>query len=367
MIRPLPRRRAGFTLIELLVVIAIIAILIALLVPAVQKVRDAAARLQCQNNLKQLGLGCHSYHDAWKRLPPAVAVAGAAAPGSDNLLSNYTPTGALYGPNWAVFLLPFIDQGPLYQEYAANVTNYTASGGNDQSWRGMAVNSLAVMVCPADASNHNVPFGLNLSAGTPATTITGWARGNYAANAGVSWFNYTVGGNNSTAPQSYTASNWGGPFGINWGAQFTDIIDGTSNTVLLNEVRVGINSSDRRGTWAMGLASSSVTCANATGDATNPNDINEYSDDIEDCAALRTAAGLGTTGLGPLMMGCSDDNLPNNWPNWQGQARSSHMDRSVNACFADGSVRLIPQSIPQSIWAAILNSNDGLVATDDEF
>jgi prepilin-type N-terminal cleavage/methylation domain-containing protein/prepilin-type processing-associated H-X9-DG protein len=360
---PLRRRRA-FTLIELLVVIAIIAILIALLVPAVQKVRDAAARTQCQNNLKQLGIGAHNYHDAWKRLPPAVQVAGAAYPGSDNLLSNYTPTGALYGPNWCVLMLPFIDQGALYQQYQENIANYLVSNGADQSWRTMAEQTLVLMVCPADASNHN-PFLLNLTAG--ATTITGWARGNYAANAGVSWLNFTVGGTDSSGPQGYSPANWGGPFAVNWGAQFTDITDGTSNTILFNEVRAGLNTSDRRGVWAMGLAASSITAAHATGDATNPNDLNEYSDDIEDCAAARAASGLGTSGLGPLMMGCSDDNQPNNWPNWQGEARSSHTDRSVNACFCDGSVRLIPQNIQESIWAAINNRNDGLVADDTEF
>ena len=110
------RLRRAFTLIELLVVIAIIAILIALLVPAVQKVREAAARTQCINNMKQIGLALHSYHDSTKVLPP-----GAAA----DMAPWKTPStagDADWGSSWMVFILPFIDQG--------NVGNSQFSGSS---------------------------------------------------------------------------------------------------------------------------------------------------------------------------------------------------------------------------------------------
>src|SRR3954471_16584697 len=173
-------RSSAFTLIELLVVIAIIAILIGLLLPAVQKVRDAAARAKCQNNLKQLGLAAHNYHDAVGKMPPAVQIAHPPANGDQNTLSAYRFPG--FGPNWCIFLLPFMEQDPLFRQI--NVSSYMSSGGLDLSYRNIRNQTIPIMLCPSDP-NNTTPFALNGG---------NWARGNYAANGGPGWMNATQDG-----------------------------------------------------------------------------------------------------------------------------------------------------------------------------
>jgi prepilin-type N-terminal cleavage/methylation domain-containing protein/prepilin-type processing-associated H-X9-DG protein len=369
--------RPAFTLIELLVVIAIIAILIAMLLPAVQKVRESAASASCRNNLHQLAVAAHAYHEQQGRLPPAVLVFGAAtnAPSQafTDLLSSYraTSSGPRFGPNWAVLLLPFMEESNLYNQFSANIRNYMASNGTDQSWRGIRTTQIKKFLCPSDVGRQDVPF---------ANDGGNWARGNYAANAGPGWFNGAINGVSSNSPRpnfvlwngqafAQPGGSAGGPMEINWGATLAEISkeDGTANTIMFNEVRVGLNQFDRRGTWAMGVSGASVTAAHATGDCTGPNDINEYSDDIEDCNQLRQTAGLGNTGLGPLNFGCSNDNLPHNWPNWQATARSSHTAFGVNAAFCDGSVRFITNNINETTWFNINSRNDGASQAGQNF
>jgi len=195
------RNPTGFTLIELLVVIAIIAILIGLLLPAVQKVRDAAARMQSQNNLKQLALACHSYHDANQRLP-------AAAQFTSNPQTTYS--------TWIIPLLPYIEQDNLYRVWYANPTAAALYNGPNAP----AATVIKTLLAPSDAlgttPHEQVAPGVNPS--FPNGRYVGLTS--YGCNGGTA------------APLAYVRD---GIFHYDSQTRLLDITDGTSNTILLGE------------------------------------------------------------------------------------------------------------------------------------
>src|SRR6266581_5147196 len=146
----LARRVRAFTLIELLVVIAIIGVLIALLLPAMQKVREAANRISCSNNLKQIALGAHNYHDTNKKL-----MIGWYIPYAQDGYHNTQDITYPFGLNWAVYLLPYIEQDNLYKTInvtaypgfavtPATIYNWTAY---DRSWRALRGQTIRIFLC----------------------------------------------------------------------------------------------------------------------------------------------------------------------------------------------------------------------------
>src|SRR5262249_52376039 len=204
------RRRRGFTLIELLVVIPIIAVLVSLLLPAVQNAREAARRTQCRNNLKQLGVALHNYHTAHNVFPPGY-VAGAAWPATTNGWSFYSQ------------LLPYLDQSPLYEKINFNLPV------EDPANQPVVGVILPALICPTDLIDGT--FAITDATGN--VIIPAAAPISYAA---------TVGDDASEAD----GPTGNGTFYRNSRTRISDIIDGTSTTVLAGERAFGFTN----GTWA---------------------------------------------------------------------------------------------------------------------
>jgi len=253
-----PRPRRGFTLIELLVVMAIIATLVGLLLPAVQKVRAAADRAACQNNLKQLGIALMNFSTNKGRFPaaminPSGIPAGSLATGYQGPEGTFPP-GVVLNHSGFVALLPFVEQDNLRKQYvyidalSQPVAAYTAPNGGAAGTVGSV--SLKVYNCPADdtpSANPNNSFA---------------CYSNYRFNTGPA--NDANGFNG----QTWTSSNYAlGPFGINGSASLSTIRDGTSNTIAFGESKqvaampdtLGLNTSGIAGTyWEAGSTFGSV-------------------------------------------------------------------------------------------------------------
>ena len=235
------RSQRAFTLIELLVVIAIIAILIGLLLPAVQKVREAAARMSCQNNLKQMGIALHGFADktGTGRLPAALIHSGrynnaSAAPYEGPEVSYKGQPYVVYNHTGFVALLPHIEQDNLFKTYnyglcASNSSPYgiaTAPDPTPNPNREVAKQFIKVYQCPSDDNpGPQVTSGARNSADFYEREAI--RRSNYLFNTGA----YT----DYDAPWSSTAQSARGAFGNNGAASITSMIDGTSNTVAIGE------------------------------------------------------------------------------------------------------------------------------------
>jgi prepilin-type N-terminal cleavage/methylation domain-containing protein len=210
----------GFTLVELLVVIAIIGILVAMLLPAVQAAREASRRSSCSNNLKQLGLAMHNYHDTYKKFPSLVGV-----------------SGCCWG-TWQVSILPFLEQKNLFDQYV-NLGGNDATGpryGAGQNRQRVTNQRLEPLTCPSD--QNNTPIG------SGATAMT---NHNYALNVGPTG----AYGNPATLNGvPHDGSPFQGPASGRMRIYgFSDILDGTANTMLAAEVLQGRGADLRGFTW----------------------------------------------------------------------------------------------------------------------
>ncbi len=309
-LRPRPCVRPGFTLIELLVVIAIIAILIALLLPAVQQAREAARRTECRNNLKQLGLGLHNYHDIYRVFPPGGVIGPCAGTPPLKLAGlQECSNGQSLGGNWLLYLLPQLEQGAIWS-VTSPILNGTDPLDNMNNIFGHF--SPPMYRCPSHPWDNraNVAF----------RSLEHMSRGNYAANFG-----------NGTLLDSFSPTRRG-VFTINSRVAVRDVTDGTSNTIATGEVNYVLNStSDARGAWVhatMGASSFSTGLRPNT----RSNDI------IESCAS---SVDMPCATEAPLYGGSQIAAL-----------RSYHVG-GVHVGMADGAVRFVSENVDNQIHSAL--------------
>jgi prepilin-type N-terminal cleavage/methylation domain-containing protein/prepilin-type processing-associated H-X9-DG protein len=353
-----PRRR-GFTLIELLVVIAIIAILIGLLVPAVQKVRDAAARSTCQNNLKQLALACHTYESTFKALPPAgvgYGFCGSAKGGTgDPVILNM---------NGWILLLPFFEQQALANQFNKKVAfsdviwdnsgvirnnNGVLAGTVPASGSGsvtapttnfpLAHSPLSIFVCPSDPGPRDA-VGQSFPNRYGANTNLPGQRTNYDfLTETASDFN-TCNFWKSRSPQLRYM------FGENSATKLTDVKDGTSNTFMLTETTVTPYCNGHPPAWSYrGWVQTGLD----PGRSHTTQGINEWSTPPS-YISFTTCGMVG--GTNPPLVGRLGD--------W-GRIGSLH-NGGCNFAMADGSVRFVSESITTATLVLYSRIADGTVA-----
>ncbi|HTU18424.1 MAG TPA: DUF1559 domain-containing protein [Gemmataceae bacterium] len=311
----LGKRERAFTLIELLVVIAIIAILIGLLLPAVQKVREAAARSQCTNNFKQWGLAMHMYNDTMSTLPP----------------------GSVHSPRhtWVPHLWPFIEQGNVQNLYLSSPGGtltintqqfYTQNATITTTTNGACAQQVKLYYCPSDR---------------PGAYWKGDAYWRCRSNYAVSWGPVTI---------PYSGTPLFGPFGYqtNGGIPLVtalqSIPDGTSNTLLMSEVVQPPNDTD----------------GDTNGDVMN--------DDDNTLGGRFMTINAPNSGVDSIAY-CVQDNryAPCNTSSpFQVAARSKHVS-GVNALLCDGSVHFITNSINVATWAALGTTSGGEPVDTSQF
>ncbi|MGH7170186.1 MAG: DUF1559 domain-containing protein [Gemmataceae bacterium] len=342
------RRRLGFTLIELLVVIAIVAVLIALLLPAVQKVRAAAARLSCSNNLKQIGLALTSYHDIYLILPPAKINSGSSWSKPTSFYSARDGgVFKVYNHTGFTLLLPYIEQENLYTMYdftkpacnsswsqsyypatgcqPTDLANYP-NGVNGTSNVAVVGTLVKIYLCPAD----RLP-DITTTAGYWAYGETNGAHSNYLFNCYLAT-DYTP---------DYAASRFdAGMFGTNGAARFADVTDGLSNTLAVGEARQDMVSPSFSPRWGSGTHTSVY------------GNVGNYT------CAINFPYGLNVLGLP------ASDRRARLQYAW---GFGSWHDGGANFVFGDGSVHFLPDAMAFPVFQALSSIQGGEVIDASQF
>jgi prepilin-type N-terminal cleavage/methylation domain-containing protein/prepilin-type processing-associated H-X9-DG protein len=338
--------QTGFTLIELLVVIAIIAVLIALLLPAVQAAREAARRIQCVNNMKQLGLAINNYHDISNSFPPGRIWTPSSTQAFPTILAGVQNTP------WFVLMLPQFEQQTL-----SNAFNFSlgSEGPNEPFPLGFLANStvesnkVGLFQCPSDNINtYNFPPPLNV--GPLAVAVL--TRGNYAA----AWGN-TNWGQGQSSESILTTPYLQSAFGHLGRITFASATDGSSNTVFMSEVLQGTAGDVRGLMWSVGAGSSSFNSR------FTPNGL------IDLLGQFNGFDQLGDSGscVNDPVHGLPCASQTNHGNNTAFAASRSRHPGGVNTLFGDGSVHFVKNSINPMTWVALNSIQAGEVIGADGY
>ena len=343
-------RERGFTLVELLVVIAIIGVLVSLLLPAVQAAREAARRMSCQNNLKNLSLAVLNYESSTKTLPQSSDMLPKLSGGRRASADSARGWTAYSGPqfSWIVRILPYIEQQALFDRFDLEVSALEQD---------LNVNPQEVqpdfLLCPTDQSEGRLYFSDAFSNGRS------FGKGNYAAYC---------------SPEHAVASKiWPGAL-VNVPQPLSRVEDGTTNTIMLAEVRTRDELTDHRGVWALDWPAASVLAMDMHGDVGALTNIVEQTidvpyrpgpqyvqyaltpnlpagnlgiDELRECDNPQEAQLLGM----PCVTGRGD---------YTAAPRSLHAGGGVNATNVDGSIRFVLDDIDPLVLGILISINDGL-------
>jgi prepilin-type N-terminal cleavage/methylation domain-containing protein/prepilin-type processing-associated H-X9-DG protein len=339
------RSTSGFTLIELLVVIAIIAILIGLLLPAVQKVRDAAARMSCQNNLKQLGIALQSYHDTAQAFPPGCAC-------------DQPPFGTAqtsWGSSWKVYILPYIEQSAIFQKWVFNSSSGYSNGANGALIDGITIKTYR---CPSSVLPNYSSYTNPNSPGQEMFTTYVGISGSANTSSGTLGYDPTASSGNAGICAG------GGILFPNSTVKMTDITDGTSNTMIVGEQADHLRDANNQPIiggfaaitaqgphgWAMGC----------NGDTRTPPNYQPGGDNREfNCITI-----LYTINQHGMSNNCGAGTCDNTGANIP--LSSTHTNGCNNA-FADGSVKFMTNTVPLNVLQELSTRSGGGTVSSTQY
>lgn len=356
----------GFTLLETLVVLGLVSILATLALVGIQQAREASRRMQCSSNLRQVGIALAAYHDLHNVLPPAVVWSPPGEPlGRGRLPIGVIDRVARYGEiesdtiygNWVMMILPHLEQLGVYRRF-----NFSRPVSHPDNAMARAA-EVAVLKCTSDSYNDvDNHFARGLAAGL---TENLYARGNYALNCGPDGNCAGMGTKDQPCINGFFVHGtdllknndqvWGsGLGGVNKSFNYSDVIDGLSNTIVVDEIRAGLDPLDPRGVWALGQVGSSMIARHGTyAKSGRPNPCDHSGEEFIGCDALTRK--LNGSELSTECMACLTGYAGSEY-NVEIGARSRHAG-GINVLSADGASYFLLNGIDSRVWQALHTRN----------